>query len=450
MNAKRAIRVRLRLLPVARLTDDLHDFVDVRQRLQQPFEDVGTRFGLVQIENRAAEHDFEPVVDVSLQHLREVHRARPVVVNHEHRAADHGFELGLAVKLVQDHAAHRTALDADLDAETDALARHVGDRRDAGDALILHEFGDLLDELPLVDRVRNLGDDDLLDAVLLDDVGLRAQLYAAASGLVELAHRIAAANDRAGRKIRAGQVLHELVDRRLRIVEQTDRRVDDFAEVVRRDAGRHADADAGRAVDQKLREAGRKHLRLLFRLVEVRDHVDGVFFDVEKHLFGEALHAALGVAAGRRRIAVDIAEIALPLDERSAHREILREADQRVVNRGIAVRVVFTHDLADHARALDGRVRLAEVQHFHRVENAPVHRLQAVAHIRDRPPDVDAQRILQICSMHDVFNIDGNVPGLEIAHNFFLLPYMKFVAITSSASNGVIYSGTPVLTSVPP
>ncbi|MPN11585.1 hypothetical protein SDC9_158888 [bioreactor metagenome] len=160
---------------------------------------------------------------------------------------------------------------------------------------------------------------------------------------------------------------------------------------MRRNAGGHADSDAGGAVDQQLREAGRKDRRFPLRLVEVRNHIDGILLDVEKHLFGEAFEPALGIAAGGGGVAVDIAEVALSFDQGSAHREVLREADQRIVDRRIAVRVIFTHDLADHAGAFDGGVGFAEVQHLHRVEDAAVDRLQPVAHIRNRPSDVDAQ-----------------------------------------------------------
>ena len=46
-----------------------------------------------------------------------------------------------------------------------------------------------------------------------------------------------------------------------------------------------------------------------------------------------------GVAHGGGIIAVDIAEIALPVDQRIALGEILREPHQRVIDRLIAVRM---------------------------------------------------------------------------------------------------------------
>jgi hypothetical protein len=72
----------------------------------------------------------------------------------------------------------------------------------------------------------------------------------------------------------------------------------------------------------------------------------------------------------------------LPVDERVAHRERLRHADERVVDRDVAVRVVRAHHVADHARALEARPIRLKTGFVHREEHAPVHRLEAVADVR--------------------------------------------------------------------
>ena len=124
---------------------------------------------------------------------------------------------------------------------------------------------------------------------------------------------------------------------------------------------------------------------------------------------------AFGVAHGRRRIAVDRAEIALPVDQLQAHGEILRHAHQRVVDRLVAVRVIFAHHVADHARRFDvflvGRVALL----VHRVEDAPVHRLQAVAHVRQRPRHDHAHGVIEIRALHLLGDRDGaDVGGTSV------------------------------------
>ncbi len=90
--------------------------------------------------------------------------------------------------------------------------------------------------------------------------------------------------------------------------------------------------------------------------------VDGLLVDVGEQLGRDAGQAAFGVSIRGRRVAVDRAEVALAVDERVAHREVLRHADQRVVDGGVAVRVVLTEHLADDLRALLVRLRRGKAQ----------------------------------------------------------------------------------------
>jgi hypothetical protein len=112
--------------------------------------------------------------------------------------------------------------------------------------------------------------------------------------------------------------LGQPLDRRAGFVHQHHERVHDLAQVVRRNVGRHADGDARRAIDEQVRNARRQDDGLLLVLVVVRDEVDGVLVDVGEQLVSDARHAGFGVAHGRRRIAVDRAEVPLAVDERIA------------------------------------------------------------------------------------------------------------------------------------
>ena len=145
--------------------------------------------------------------------------------------------------------------------------------------------------------------------------------------------------------------------------------VDDLAQVVRRDVGRHADGDARRAVDQQVGQLGRQDRAAAARAVVVLDEVDGVLVDVGEHLGGDRRHARLGVPHGRRRVAVDGAEVALAVDQRVAQRERLRHADQRVVDRDVAVRVVLAHHVADDRGALAVAGRRGQPHLVHRVQD---------------------------------------------------------------------------------
>ena len=111
-----------------------------------------------------------------------------------------------------------------------------------------------------------------------------------------------------------------------------------------------------------------------------------------------------GVTHRSRHIAVDRPEIALAVDERQAHREILRQAHERHVDRLVAVRVVVTHHFADGLRALAIGLVVRVPGLIHRVEDAPVHRLQTVARIRQSARDDDAHRIVEIRALQLVFD----------------------------------------------
>ena len=180
----------------------------------------------------------------------------------------------------------------------------------------------------------------------------------------------------------------------------------DLAQVVRRDLGGHADGDAGRAVDEQVGEAARQHRRLQRLAVVVRDEVDGVLLDVPHHLHGDRGHPALGVSRGGGAVVAARAEVALAVDERVAQRPVLHEAHEGVVDRRVAVRVVVTHDVADDARALVVAAVGAVAAVVHRVDDAPVHGLEAVAHVGQGAADDDRHRVLDVAALHLGVEVD--------------------------------------------
>src|SRR5438309_1601653 len=88
---------------------------------------------------------------------------------------------------------------------------------------------------------RNLADDDLAAVALLDDVAAGPQDDLAAPGVVALDDAGPAVDRPAGREVGARDDLHQLRDADLGLIDETNQAVADFAQVVRRDFGRHAD-----------------------------------------------------------------------------------------------------------------------------------------------------------------------------------------------------------------
>ena len=180
------------------------------------------------------------------------------------------------------------------------------------------------------------------------------------------------------------------------MADQVDRGGADLAGVVRRDRGRHADGDAGRAVGQQVGKRAGQHDRLALLAIIGRAEIDRVLVDAGQQRARDLGQPRLGVAHGRGVIAVDVAEIALPFHQRIARGEILRQPHQRVVHRDVAVRVVLADHVADDAGALleaGGRI---EPQLMHGVDQPPVHRLQPVAHIRQRARHDGGERIGEV------------------------------------------------------
>ncbi len=190
------------------------------------------------------------------------------------------------------------------------------------------------------------------------------------------------------------------------MLDQIERGVTEFGGVVGRDRGRHADRDALRAVGEQVREGGGEHDRLLILAIIGLAEIDRVLVDAVEQEPGDLGHPRFGVAIGRRIIAVDIAEIALAVDERVALGEILGEAHQRVVDRLVAMRVKLADDVADDAGAFLVDLAGVEPQQAHRMDDAAVNRLQPVARIRQRAVHDGGERIGEIALLERRFQID--------------------------------------------
>ena len=272
---------------------------------------------------------------------------------------------------------------------------HVGKERQL---LLVHQLGDALDEPHLLHLPRNLGDDDLIGAAAgLFGFPACAQAERAAAGRIGFGDGFGRIdNETAGREIRARDEFQQRLGARIRLLDQIERGIAQLGDIVRRNRGRHADRDALRAVGEQIREGRRQHHRLLRHAVVVRPEVDGVFVDAIEQKPRHFGQARFGVAIGRGIIAVDIAEIALAVDQRIARGEILREAHQRVIDRLVAVRMEIAHHVADDLRRLFERRARIEPQQPHAVENAPVHGLEPVARIRQRAMHDGGERIGEI------------------------------------------------------
>ncbi len=281
----------------------------------------------------------------------------------------------------------------------------------SGSFLSFQQFGDLLDQPRLLHQKGNLGDDDhpgAARALFLLPFGAGAER--AAAGHIGLGDGLLGIDDdAAGREIRPLDVFQQRLRLRLGLLDQVQRGVAEFGGVVRRDRGRHADRDALRAVGEQVRKAAGQHDRLFRLAVVIGAEFDAVLVDAVEQKLRDLGHARFGVAVGGGVIAVDVAEIALAVDQRVARGEILRQAHHGVVDRLVAMRMERTHHVADDfCRFLERRAGV-EPQQAHAVEDAAMHRLQPVAGVRqgamhDGGEGISEIALLERIAQHDLVN----------------------------------------------
>ena len=193
---------------------------------------------------RPARHHLELVGDVVLEDLPVGERPRHAVDERDQVHPEALLHLGVLVEVVQDDLGHGLALQ--LDDYAHAVA--VGLVAQIGDVLqlaVLDQLGDLLQQVALVDLVGDLRDH-YLGPVALDLLGVRLGLHphGAPPGLNGVADAAQPDDHTPRREIGALDVLGDLLVVEVGVVDQGHRRVDDLAEVVRRDLGRHPDGDA--------------------------------------------------------------------------------------------------------------------------------------------------------------------------------------------------------------
>ncbi len=140
--------------------DDGDEFVEVRQRDEITFEQLGAFFGFLQFKARAAQNDFAAMLDVALDHFLERERLRLAVVNRERVDAERNLQLRVLVKIGDDDLGIAVALE--FHHEPRVLVGLVAHRGDFRDDFFVHQLGDFFLKRRAVDVERNFRDDKLL------------------------------------------------------------------------------------------------------------------------------------------------------------------------------------------------------------------------------------------------------------------------------------------------
>ena len=411
--------------------NNLDNFVDVIKSDEQAFENMGALFSLAQFILGTARDDVFLMKNVVMQHFLQRKRTRHAIDQGQHNDAPTDLQLGVLVELIEHDLGNRVLLELDDNVDRRIAVGAVVHIRNLGQLLIANELAKLLHEVRTIHLIRNLGNHDGVLAVLaLDDLVLRTNREIAAAGLVRIENALFAHNDATSWEVGARHHGHELFGRAVGVVKHHARRVDGFAQVVGRNIRRHANSDAVRAIHQQVREARREHRRLLQAFVVVGIPVDRFLFEVAQQFHGGLGQTSLGVTHSCSRVAVDGAEVAVAVDQGHAHREVLSHANHGVVYRGVAMRMVFTNNVANRTRRLAVRAVGRDAAVVHCIQNAAVNRLQAVAHIRQRASDDNAHRVFEERRAHlmaEFGQFDARSPRIRACNNILISHFCPFV-----------------------
>ena len=397
---------RTRRIGIRRRTDERNHLVDVINGQPQTFQNMGAGFGLAQIEAGAPYDHLAAMIHKAGQSRLEIEQHRTIVHHGQHVDAEARFQRRILVQLVDDNLGNDAALEIDHNADALAVGL-VPQVHNAVNLALVHQRRNLFHQTGFVESEGNFPDDDGLQALLaLFHLHAAAHLHGAASRAVGVVQALARIDKARRREVRPLDEVHQVLDAALRMLQQIVQRVAEFPQVVRRNIGGHAYGNTGRTVEQQVGHLGRKHGRFLQRIVIVGQEIDGFLIQIRQKLACQTRHAHFGVTHGGGGVAVQRAEVALPVHQRIAHGKILRHAHKRVVYRRVAVRVILTDNVADDAGRLLVRPVVAVGKLVLREHNAPVHGLQAVARIGNGASYDDRKRVFQIGLTQFLLNAD--------------------------------------------
>ena len=303
----------LELLAAGTRLADSDDVVNAVLGFDQTLQDVGSGFGFVQVKHSTALNHGFAVRNVGVNHRGKVEQHRASVKNAHHvgrvgllepTGFEQLIEYGVGVGVVFDFNDHADAL----------FGRFITDVTNANDDFLVDQISNLNEHVGFLDLVGDLMDHDALAFFIVKHLALGSNVESTLAGGVHVGDAIDAVDGGAGGKVRAFHVLHVFFYRDGRLL--TRPRLKDgvnvqihsachFREVVRRDASRHTHCNTVAAVEQQVRQSSREHRGFILRVVKVGLEINGIFVDVIKHVFGDAVKTTFRVPHGGRRIPVD-------------------------------------------------------------------------------------------------------------------------------------------------
>ena len=243
----------------------------------------------------------------------------------------------------------------------------------------------------LVYTVRNFGKDNT--TVILFDGRASANHNMTLTGFVCLTNAVDTVNSRIGREVGTLDVFHQFFHRALGVIHTVNRCVDDLTEVVRGNIGRHTNRNTHRTVYQKVGETGRQNRGLLQAVIKVGHHGNNILIKIAHHFICNLIKTCLGITVSSRAVTVYRTEVTVSLNQRIAHREVLRHTNHCAVNSRVTVRVIATEHVTNGGCRLAERLGVHKSVLIHCVEDTASTRLHSVTHIGKRTRHNNRHRV---------------------------------------------------------
>ena len=348
--------------------------------------------------------DLKLEVHVCLQHRLQPHGLRPAAADCQHVHTEGILQSGLLVQKV--HEIFRIRILAKLYDDTDPfLGGLIGYIHNVLRLLCLRQPGHIgkkFGDIHTDHGVWNFCDDHIgLSTLEPFKFHLAPNLDLSHTGLINLQKLILVGDNAPGGKIRPLHIAHKPCGGDAFIPHIGLHGVYNLPQIVGRGAGDHTYGDPFGTVHQKVRNLNGKDGRLLLRLVEIGHEIYHVLVQIpQKSLLCDLLKSGLRVTHGSSPVPFDVAEVAVSVHQRKFLLKILTHNYQSIIDRAVAVRMVFTHGVSHDTGALSVGSVIADPQLVHIIEGAPLDGLQPVPHIRQGPCDNSAHGIVYEGLLH--------------------------------------------------
>ena len=357
---------------------NLHDFIDVVKRDLVALIDVCSCLCFFEIELSAANDNLLLMSNVVVENLRQVENLWLVVNKCEHIDSKGILQLGVFVELIEKNLRVDVAAIFHNNAHT-VSARFVAQLGNTLDLLFLYAVCNRLAKQALVNAVGNFGKDDA--SVIFFDGRASANHNVSLACFICQTNAVNTVNGCIGGEIGTFDVFHQVVHRALGVIHTVDGSVNYLTQVVRRNIGCHTNRNTHRAVYQQIGETGREYRRLLQTVIEVGHHRNDVLIKIAHHFIGNLIKTRFGITVCSCAVTVNRTKVSVSLNQRIAHREVLRHTNHCAVNSRVTVRVIATEYVTNGGCRLAEGLGMYQTILVHCIKNTASTGLHAVAHV---------------------------------------------------------------------